>query len=70
MKPPEIKSCEFCDYFSEEMYETSCVWPHKLPMRNLRRNISFPHWCPLPDAPGSSDSLEIKLLTQHQKEGG
>ncbi len=51
MKILEIKSCEQCFYMSKQTNGNRCLWPHKLPMRNLRRIMTFPYWCPLPDVP-------------------
>ena len=46
----KIKSCESCSHISKQINGNRCFWPHKLPMRNLRRIITFPYWCPLEDA--------------------
>ena len=51
MKLIEISSCRQCKYMKEYLKSMPrCMWPNKLPQRNLKNSYVIPDWCPLPDA--------------------
>ena len=44
---PTVPICKDCKFMSSQINGDRCMWPTKLPFRNLDHKTPSPTWCPL-----------------------